>query len=286
MPRLSDIIKERLGECSPAERKVARALLAAYPAAGLETTAKLADRAGVSAPTVLRFASRLGFGSFADFQERLRAELGGREASPASLYDAGGYGSRPSSAAELLHLAGQSLGSAVADTFTDLPPDDLQAGVDLLADPGRRILVAGGRFTGLLGRYLALHLAQLRGNVHPLSEMAVERAATLATAGRKDVLVALDYRRYEPPTLELARYLRDQGARIVLLTDPWLSPIAPIADVVLPSRVGSPSPYDSLVPALAVIETLIAGTLTALGPAGHDHLRRNEEVARAAGLYG
>ncbi|WP_084958420.1 MurR/RpiR family transcriptional regulator [Thermoactinospora rubra] len=286
MARLSDVIKERLGECSPAERKVGRALLAAYPAAGLETVAKLAERAGVSAPTVLRFTARLGFGGFPGFQAALRAELGEREASPATLYDAGGYGSRSSTAAGLLQQAGQSIGAAIAGTFAAIPPDDLRQGIGLLADPGRRILVAGGRFTGVLGRYLALHLVQLRDNVHPLSDLAVERAAVLAAAGRKDVLVVLDYRRYEPESLELARYLRDQGAKVVLLTDPWLSPIAAVADVVLPSRVGSPSPYDSLVPALAVIETLIAGVLTALGPDGHEHLRRIEEAARAAGLYG
>ncbi|MFF0309896.1 MurR/RpiR family transcriptional regulator [Streptosporangium sp. NPDC004379] len=286
MARISDMIRERLGECSPAERKVARALLASYPAAGLETVARLAERAGVSAPTVLRFAGRLGFGGFPELQDALRAELGERDASPATLYEATGYGSRDSSSAELLQRAGRAFGESVAQTFAAMPPGDLQAAIDLLADPSRRILITGGRFSRLLGHYLALHLIQMRGNVCPLPEAKVERTAVLAGTGRRDVLVVLDYRRYEPESLELARYVRDRGARVVLLTDPWLSPIASIADVVLPGHVGAPSPYDSLVPTLAVIETVVAGVLTALGPAGHDHLRRNEEVARAAGLYG
>ena len=51
-------VRAVLGDFSASERKVARSLLAAYPVAGLETVAQLAERAGVSPPTVVRFVSR------------------------------------------------------------------------------------------------------------------------------------------------------------------------------------------------------------------------------------
>ncbi|WP_308439835.1 MurR/RpiR family transcriptional regulator [Streptomyces zaomyceticus] len=54
---------------SPVERRVARVLLAACPSVGLETVAAIADRAGVSAPTVLRFVACLGFAGFPDFPD-------------------------------------------------------------------------------------------------------------------------------------------------------------------------------------------------------------------------
>ena len=72
---LRDEIFQRMDELTPAERKVARTLLARYPAAGLESTAALAAAAGTSKPTVLRLLARLGFGSYPDFQQRLRAEV-------------------------------------------------------------------------------------------------------------------------------------------------------------------------------------------------------------------
>src|ERR1700744_5793270 len=72
---LRDEIFRRMNELTPAERKVARTLLARYPAAGLESTAALAAAAGTSKPTVLRLLDRLGFGSYPAFQERLRAEV-------------------------------------------------------------------------------------------------------------------------------------------------------------------------------------------------------------------
>ncbi len=65
---LADDIRQKLGTLSPAERKVARVILAGYPAAGFETVAVLAERAAVSAPTVIRFVNRLGYQGFPDFQ--------------------------------------------------------------------------------------------------------------------------------------------------------------------------------------------------------------------------
>jgi len=74
-PPLRDVVFQRMDELTPAERKVARTLLARYPAAGLESTAALAAAAGTSKPTVLRLLARLGFGGYPDFQQRLRAEV-------------------------------------------------------------------------------------------------------------------------------------------------------------------------------------------------------------------
>ncbi|TFE47777.1 MurR/RpiR family transcriptional regulator [Streptomyces sp. ICN441] len=96
---------------------------------------------------------------------------------------------------------------------------------------------------------------------------------------RADVVVVFDYRRYEPDALALAQLAAERGGKVVVFTDTWLSPASAHADVVLPSRVSSTSPYDSLVPSLAVIETVVAHVLAALGPSAHDHLRRTEATA-------
>lgn len=58
-----------------------------------------------------------------------------------------------------------------------------------------------------------------------------------------------------------------------------------MAEAVLPCHTGDFSPYDSLVPALAVTETVITGVLHALGKAARDHMRHVEDTAHATGLY-
>jgi DNA-binding MurR/RpiR family transcriptional regulator len=72
---LKEEIFARMDELTPAERKVARSLLASYPSAGLGSAATLAKAAGTSTPTVLRLVTRLGIGSYPDFQQRLRDEI-------------------------------------------------------------------------------------------------------------------------------------------------------------------------------------------------------------------
>ncbi|WP_433304078.1 MurR/RpiR family transcriptional regulator [Actinoplanes sp. CA-030573] len=272
---VAGVIRARLGECSAGERKVGRALLAAYPAAGLDTVASLAERAGVSAPTVLRFLSRLGFGGFPEFQRALRDELAERETSPLAAYVP-----TPDGAAGPLTRAAEVLPAAVAGTLADLPEDELRRAVRLLADRQLRVTAAGGRFSSLLAQYLVFHLMQLRGTSRLLPTGPVERVDALVDVGRKDVFVLFDFRRYEEPTLELARTVTGRGARLLLCTDRWLSPIAGLADVVLPSRVDSPSLYDSFVPALAVLETLVAGVIDELGPIAGRRLAMVEETGR------
>ena len=73
------LVQAKMDEFSNGERKVARALLAQYPTAGLTTVADLAASAGVSSPTVVRFVTRLGFTGFATFQRSL-VHVKGRDA--------------------------------------------------------------------------------------------------------------------------------------------------------------------------------------------------------------
>jgi len=78
---LADRIRQIQGSLSPAEHKLSRVFLANYPTAGLESTIEFAKKGNVSAPTVLRFVSRLGFNKYRDFQDALREEVQARRAS-------------------------------------------------------------------------------------------------------------------------------------------------------------------------------------------------------------
>ncbi|MGW6485748.1 MurR/RpiR family transcriptional regulator [Streptomyces sp. NPDC055056] len=286
---LADEIRLKLGELSPAERKVGRVMLAGYPAAGFETIATIAERAAVSAPTVLRFVGRLGFGGYPDFQAALRDELEERSASPLSLYESApltrseGSG-HPEDNEPLLQRGSRLFASALTQSLAELPPHDLARATQLFADPKRRIILAGGRFTHLLAQYLGLHLMQLRDDVTFLPDRDVERSAVLAALTRRDVLVLFDYRRYENDKVAMARLLRERGGKVVLFTDTWLSPVTAHAEVVLPCQVTSPSPYDSLVPTMAVIETVVAAVIVSLGETAHQRLRHGEDIAQRIGL--
>lgn len=258
-------------EFSSAERKVARVVLTNSPTVGLETVARLAELAGVSGPTVLRFVNRLGFDSFIDFKSAVRADLDARMASPAGRY------AQQGAASPLDQVVGQHRELFVRDiqeTFDALSSQEFQAAVDLMADTKRRLWLVGGRFSRVLALYLHLHLQQLRPSCYLLGDDPGGRVSAALDASRRDVLVAFDYRRYETETVDLARAMAGRGVKVVLFTDRWMSPIADIAEVVLPSIVESPSPFETLVPGFAVVEAVVAGLVSSIGALGRRRVER------------
>ena len=58
-----DQLRANLAQFTATERRVAHQLLADWPMAGLQSATDLARTTGVSTPTVLRLAARLGYAS-------------------------------------------------------------------------------------------------------------------------------------------------------------------------------------------------------------------------------
>lgn len=274
-PTVGEIVHRSMAAFTQAERRVARVLLAAYPVAGLETVAQLAERAKVSGPTVMRFVSKLGFHGYPEFQRALRDEVQARISSPLSLYEL-----RPSWLESEVDPQAtlEAFVRNLETTFRSIPPVEFQATLDLLADPRRRIVCTGGRFTQVAAYYLYAHLHVLRSGARFIGAGPVPRSDELIDMGRRDVLAVFDYRRYQVDTIELARRAAGRGATLVLFTDPWLSPIAEVAHHVLPASVEVPWPFDSIVAGLAVVEALVAGLVARLGDGGRRRMERLEEL--------
>src|SRR5258708_38829969 len=74
-PRVAELVRSCLNGLSPAERKLARVLLASYPIAGLESVARFAERAKVSPPTGTRFITKLGVRGSPEVQATPPAEM-------------------------------------------------------------------------------------------------------------------------------------------------------------------------------------------------------------------
>ena len=272
---IAEQIRQRLGELSPSERRVARTLLAGPPTIGLESSARLARVAGVSGPTVSRFIAGLGFSSYAAFQRTLHEEIAARMMTPAEVYR---RHQEAEQSGDVLGTSARTLGEAVTASVAGLDPDEFQRAVSLVADGGR-VLVTGGWFSQLLAAYLTSVLRELRPDVRLVGPSASDRAGAIADIARRDAVVTFDFRRYERDTLEIARAARAASARILLVTDPWLSPVADIADAVLTAQVSGPAPFASLTPALAVVETLITSAVDAVGEAGRARFERFGEIA-------
>lgn len=260
------------GELTPSEAKVVTVLLDDYPVAGIRPVVALAGSAGVSAPTVLRLLVKLGFPGYRQFREALTSELaGGRGFSPLSSYRQLGRVDEP-----VLARSRRMLVEGVDASIDGLDASSVDTVVDWLVDPAADIWVTGGKFSSVLATYLAGYLRLLRTGVSDVATGVGERERALLDIGPRSVCVVFDYRRYQSDTVRFGRRAAGSGARLVLLTDPYLSPLADRADAVLTSVVHGPSPYDVLTPAFAVTEVLLAVATERIGATAAGRLERFE----------
>jgi DNA-binding MurR/RpiR family transcriptional regulator len=274
-PTIVALLLQRRSDLPRGERRVAQALVSTYPLAGLQTLAQLAARAGVSGPTVLRLLARLGFAGYSDFQRALQEEVHERLATVGSFYDTDRVPDESDVIATLLHRTRHNLAATIANADAA----ELGKVVEVLADTRGRVVCLGGVFEQALALHLHVHLAMLRPDTVFVPAGSSLLWNEIAGLKRHDVVVAFDFRRYDASTLAACRAATARGARVVLFTDPWFSPIVVMAAHALICHTESPSPFDSYTAGFAMVETIAAGLAMHLGSAAQTRIQAVEELA-------
>ena len=273
---IPQLLKQRRSALTTQERRAASYLGQHYPASGLGPMARFARAAGVSPQTVLRFLAKLGLASWEDFQERLRGELVGQRASPLGRWTA----NRAALSGETNWLTafGARIARNVAETFASLSPVEFEAAARAIADPRRKVMVIGGRFTQQLARLLARHLQIVRGGVEEIGSLSSTWPDRLIDVGRQTVVVAYDIRRYSPDVIGFCALAAEQGAMVIAITDDAAAPITRHAGVSMTGWVESDATWDSIAALLAVTEALTARVTELSGPKTAERLARLESL--------
>lgn len=263
-------LQQMIPEFTPSERKLANLLSGSTPALALNTANQLAEMAGVSSPTVVRFAVKLGFDGFADFQRAWLVELESMFSSPLTFLQ---HQQSPSvEPADFKQAVGHATQEAI-EGMTDLPEV-----IRLLADEKRRIFLRGGRFSHVLAEYMAAYLRQIRGEVYCMSGDHGQDIDLTLDIKPRDVLILFDYRRYQTDVMIYVNRVAECRAKLILFTDRWLSPAASQASYVFISPVEMPSPFDTMVPAMAQVEFVAKALLEALGDSARKRIEQLENL--------
>ncbi len=249
---IKDRIKDAAGVLTPSERKLAAAILSDYPYAGLVSIQDLAKHAEVSPPSISRFVTKIGLAGYQEFQRDLIAELKEGQRSPVDLH----MENRPIEGGFLSDFI-QRTTRQMAVSSAAITEDQFARICTLLATPKSEVHVIGGRVSDSIAFLLSFHLRQMRQGVYHLPANNEAWPEYLLRMKQGDLLFVVDFRRYQPNLLGLCQTARDKGAKIILMTDKWLSPIAKYAAEVLPVPIESGTLWDTYAPALAVIEALV-----------------------------
>ena len=252
---ISDRIQQKLGQLTRAERQLALSILENYPASGLGPLSALAKDANVSVPTVARMVQKLGYKGYPDFQAELREELRAKVKDPIAKHDTW------ADAAPSEHLLNRFTEAVIENirlTLGQIDPVDFDKACGLVADQSRQLFIVGGRITHTLAEYFFLHMQVIRPNLTHVQSTSNTWPHYLLNAKKGDVFVIFDVRRYENNTLKLAKMAHARGAKIILFTDQWRSPVHQLADICLSCRIIVPSAWDSVATPMLLLETMIS----------------------------
>ncbi len=277
-----EILKRAEPSLTRAERQLCATLLHNYPMSGLGSITRLAKKAGVSTPTVVRMVQKLGFSGFPAFQAALRDELEAQISGPIAKHDVWA-GQAPEG--HLLNRFTDAVIGNIRQTLGQIDPAHFDEVATLLADEGRKLFISGGRITHSLAEYLFLHMQVIRARVSQVPSSSNAWPHAMLDFNKGDVLLIYDVRRYENSALKMAEMAARRGALVVLITDQWQSPVAQHAAFTFNCRITAPSAWDSMVAMMLLSETLVAAVEDATWERTRARMNELEELFDATRIF-
>ena len=218
---------------TPTQRRIAHCLVEHAAKAAYLSAAEVAELAGVSQPSVTRFAMAVGYSGYPALRRELRGVAGGDAAESPGERNAMQAAVR----AEADHLV------RLHDQLARL--DDVQRAAELLV-ASRPLPVFGLRAAAPLAGYFGYFAAKVHPDVRVLDGGGTGLLDRLdqARAAGASAMLAVVLPRYPRESLEVIREAAGAGLAVVVITDSAVSPAAEAADVVLPAAVGTQLVFD------------------------------------------
>ncbi len=186
----------------------------------------LAERSGVSVGSVMRLTKRVGYRSFNEFRNALRAACNARSSK-------GDLGNLP----PVTDLFG-TLAEVVARDMHHLnrmirmvEPALLDASVKALLDARHRVVLGRG-VSHVMSLILGFYLTQ--AGVPTIAALPSDFSNQVANLEPEDLLVVIGFQPYSRETVDAAAFAKQSGVPVLAFSDRVDSPLAPHASILLP----------------------------------------------------
>jgi DNA-binding MurR/RpiR family transcriptional regulator len=261
---------------SPAQRRIGQFLIDHLGEVVFMSSVDLAERVGVSQPSVTRFAAALGFSGYPALRDALKGIV------------LGTVGDSPEEARRnefQAAIAAEQANLEVLHRLVATPDRLIEAGRVLAeCDP---LVVLGLRLSLPVAQYFT-YCAQ---RVHPdvrlisLSGSSASDALLQAHQAGASWIVAFLMPRYAEEALEVLDYARELGMKVALVTDNPLVPFATSADIMLPAGVGSRLVFDSHAAPMVLASLLVQAIADAAPERTQARLEAYESLSEARDYY-
>jgi DNA-binding MurR/RpiR family transcriptional regulator len=257
------------------QKRIAEYIVEHSEAVAFSTVDQMAAQLDVNPSTIVRFAYRLGLNGFPDLQERMRQLVRGQLSRAGELTNGQDVTG---------HLQGTSFGASLSHdiknlhrTIAGLSADDLQrAAAELVR--ARRVYVAAGFASHALAYYVGYALDRVRGEVFVLGAGNGLSPTPLAEMTAEDCVLAFTFPRYAVFTYRVASWAKENGAKVIAITDSPISAVGQIADVVLLAAASGTGIDNSMVAPMAVANALLDGATIAAGTSALERVGQRERI--------
>ncbi|MFJ8649030.1 MurR/RpiR family transcriptional regulator [Streptomyces sp. NPDC093546] len=259
---------------TPTQRRIAHWMVRRAADVPFLSSVELAELAGVSQPSVTRFAVALGFDGYPGLRKYLR------EVAPAQSVAAGA--SEFNEYQQAVHAEIENL-RHLAGLLAD--PEPVERAGRLLAS-SRPLPVLGLRAASSQARGFAYFAAKVHPDVRLLDEggtMLVDRVDGAVRAGAT-VLLCFALPRHPKEVVEALAYAREAGLTVVTVADSAFAPVAKHSDVLLPAAVGTGLAFDTACAPMMLGRVLLEAMCDGL-PDAQARLEEFDAGAAARGLF-
>jgi DNA-binding MurR/RpiR family transcriptional regulator len=258
---------------SPGQRRIAQYLIEHITEAAFLSITDLAERVGVSQPSVTRFAAAVGFSGYPALRESLQAIA------------LSTLGSAPGTPAEVTSNELQAAVDAEIENLENLRRDftdpDQIIRVGRALSQSAPLTVLGLRISVSLAEYFAYAARRIHPDVRVVTRggsVAYDALLQSREAGGSWVL-AFGMPRHAQETLTAMRVARSAGLQVALITDLGLGPLADEADVTFATGTGSRLVFDSYAAPVVLSAALLQAMTDADPERTQARLEEYEQVA-------
>ncbi|MFI7012094.1 MurR/RpiR family transcriptional regulator [Streptomyces sp. NPDC050145] len=257
---------------TPTQRRIAHCMVRRAGDVPFLSSVELAELAGVSQPSVTRFAVALGFDGYPALRRHLREVA---PQAPATADDINEYQQAvEAEIANLRHLAG-----LLAD------PTPVEEAGRLLA-ASRPLPVLGLRAAASQAYGFSYFAAKVHPDVRLLDDggtMLVDRIDAAVRAGAT-TLLCFALPRHPREVVEALAYAQSVGLQVVTVADSAFAPVAKHSDLLLPAAVGTGLAFDTACAPMLLGRVLLEAMCDAL-PQAQARLEEFDVRAAERGLF-
>lgn len=277
-------LEAMIEELSPSQRSLANYILVNHRMIPILSSVELANKVGVSDPTVVRLCQKMGFTGYTEFKDELfkeQSQNNSRTPIDRLVNTIQGIEETNSFAAQVF----QNELINFKETVAQFEVNSLEDIIDDMVN-AEKIFIVGLNSCASLAHFIYFHLNRLGANAEMINSGGLVLYEKLARINKEDIMITISFPRYSVDSLNAIELAKEKRCQVISITDDSHNTIAQNSDHVLVAKSENVlSFYNSFVGAMALCNVLILSYALRNKEKSIKYLKNLTELKESKNLY-